>query len=187
MWGNENLYSKNCLEWGLTEPDGKKNSSSSLSMHGIIFPSNTQWVRRHSAATKGVMHLFDQSWWFCLIFWAKWDGLDINRCQKPPKNFLTPRGARGASKWGAARGTVFLKSVFLVFLVTFLQIWAEIDARNLTKSFLNSKGARGHSKLSSIYHMPHHVKKYTNAIRPMVSCIWIKWSPEANKPASFPN
>jgi hypothetical protein len=30
------------------------------------------------------------------------------------------------------------------------------------------------SKVSSIYHMPHHVKKYTNAIRPMVRCIWIK-------------
>ena len=54
---------------------------------------------KHSAATKGVMHLFDQSWWFCLIFWAKWDGLDINRCQKPPKIFFDPRGARGATHW----------------------------------------------------------------------------------------
>ena len=42
-----------------------------------------------------------------------------------------------------------------------------------------------HSKLSSIYHMPHHVKKYTNDIRPIFRCIWIKWKPEANKPASF--
>ena len=33
---------------------------------------------------------------------------------------------------------------------------------------------RTHSKLSSIYHMPLHAKKYTNAIRPMVRCIWIK-------------
>ena len=32
----------------------------------------------------------------------------------------------------------------------------------------------GHSKFSSIYQMPDHVKKYTNAIRPMVRCIWIK-------------
>jgi hypothetical protein len=39
----------------------------------------------------------------------------------PPKKILTPRGARGASKWEAAGGTVFLKSAFLVFLVIFLQ------------------------------------------------------------------
>ena len=31
-----------------------------------------------------------------------------------------------------------------------------------------------HSKLSSIYHMPDHVKKYTKSIRPMVRCKWIK-------------
>ena len=44
-----------------------------------------------------------------------------------------------------------------------------------------------HSKFRVIYHMPHHVKNYTNAIRPMVRCIWIKSSPEANKQASFQN
>ena len=44
-----------------------------------------------------------------------------------------------------------------------------------------------HSKFRPIYHMPHHVKNYTNAIRPMVRCIWIKSSPEANKQASFQN
>ena len=34
--------------------------------------------------SEGVMHLFDKNWWFWLIFWAKWDGLDITRCRKPP-------------------------------------------------------------------------------------------------------
>ena len=29
-----------------------------------------------------------------------------------------------------------------------------------------------HSKFRVIYHMPHHVKKYTNAIRPISRCIW---------------
>ena len=42
-----------------------------------------------------------------------------------------------------------------------------------------------HSKLSSIYHMPYHVKKYTIAIRSIFRCIWVKWKPEANKPARF--
>ena len=37
---------------------------------------------------------------------------------------------------GAAGGTVFLKSAFLIFLVIFLQTVAEIDARNLPKNFL---------------------------------------------------
>jgi len=59
------------------------------------------------------------------------------------KNFLTPRGARGASKQGAAGGPVFLRSAFLVFLVIFLQTWAKIDARNLQKNFLTPRGARG--------------------------------------------
>ena len=40
--------------------------------------------------------------------------------------------------------------------------------------FFKASIIKAHSKLSSIYHVPHHVKKYTNAIRPMVSCIWIK-------------
>ena len=83
----------------------------------------------HSAPTEGVMHLFDQNWWFWLIFWAKWDGLDLTRCQKPPQICLTPRGDRGASKRGVAEGPVFLKSAFLVFLVIFLQTWADIDVR----------------------------------------------------------
>ena len=57
------------------------------------------------------------------------------------KNFLTPRGARGASKWEAAGGTVFLKSAFLEFLVIFLQTSADIDARSLPKFFLTPRGA----------------------------------------------
>ena len=50
------------------------------------------WQTVHSAPTEGVMHLFDQNWWFWLIFWAKWDGLDLTRCQKPPQNFFDPQG-----------------------------------------------------------------------------------------------
>ena len=57
------------------------------------------------------------------------------------------------------------------------------SARNKRKSLTISI----HSKLSLIYHMPDNVKKYTNAIRPMVRCILIKWRPEANKPASIQN
>ena len=49
----------------------------------------------HYAPREGVMHLFDQNWWFCLIFWAKWDGLDLTRCQTPPKNFFDPQGGQG--------------------------------------------------------------------------------------------
>ena len=40
--------------------------------------------------------------------------------QNLPKFFLTPRGARGA-----AGGPFFPKSAFLVFLLIFLQTWAE--------------------------------------------------------------
>ena len=58
----------------------------------------------HTAATEGVMHLFDQNWWFCLIFWAKWDGLDINRCQKPPQNFFDPQGGQGGELLGQLGG-----------------------------------------------------------------------------------
>ena len=58
---------------------------------------------------------------------------------------------------------------------------------NQSKSEEKKCSTGQHSKLSSIYHMPNHVKKYTNAIMPMVSFIWIKWSPEANKLASFPD
>ena len=42
---------------------------------------------------------------------------------------------------GGPGGTVFLKSAFLVFLVIFLQTWAEIDARSLPKIFLIPRGA----------------------------------------------
>ena len=42
---------------------------------------------------------------------------------------------------GGPEGTVFLKSAFLVFLVIFLQTWAEIDARSLPKIFLIPRGA----------------------------------------------
>ena len=30
----------------------------------------------------------------------------------------------------------------------------------------------GHSKFRAIYHMPYHVKKYTNAVRPIFRWIW---------------
>ena len=59
------------------------------------------------------------------------------------KNFWLPGGPGGQVLWGTASqggGTVFLKSVFLVFLVIFLQTWAEIDARNLPKKMLIPRG-----------------------------------------------
>ena len=49
----------------------------------------------HYAHREGVMHLFDQNWRFCLIFLAKWDGLDLPRCQKPPKIFFDSQGGQG--------------------------------------------------------------------------------------------
>ena len=33
-------------------------------------------------------------------------------------------------------------------------------------------GQWSHNKLSSIYHMPHHAKNYTNSIRPIVSALF---------------
>ena len=53
------------------------------------------FIRMHSAPTEGVMHLFDPNWWFWLICWAKWDGLDLTRCQKPPQIFFDPQGGQG--------------------------------------------------------------------------------------------
>ena len=51
------------------------------------------------------------------------------------KHFFDPQGVQGCS-----RGPVFPKSAFLVFLIIFLQTWAEIDARNLPKKFLTPRG-----------------------------------------------
>ena len=62
------------------------------------------------------------------------------------KLFWYPRGTGGTVNGGPAGGTVFLKSAFLVFLVIFLQTWAEIDARNLPKIVLIPKVDRGDSK-----------------------------------------
>ena len=50
--------------------------------------------------------------------------LSLDRRQKHPKKFFDsqggPGGARGASKKGATRGTVFFKSTVLVLLVVIL-------------------------------------------------------------------
>ena len=78
---------------------------------------------------------------FLVIFLQTWAEIDARSL---PKNFLTPRGARGASnRGGAAGGSVFLKSAFLVFLVMFLQTWAEVDARTLPKVFCPPGGTGG--------------------------------------------
>ena len=63
-----------------------------------------------------------------VIFGNISSNLTLDRCQKHLKKYLTPMGARGAK-----RGTVFLKSNFLVLLVIFLQSWAEIDSWKLPK------------------------------------------------------
>ena len=84
-------------------------------------------------ATGGTVFLKSTFLVFLVIFLQTWAEIDARSL---PKIFLTPRGARGASKRGAAGGTVFLKSAFLEFLVIFLQTWAEIDARNLPKNVL---------------------------------------------------
>ena len=65
--------------------------------------------------------------------------LSWDRCQKPPKIFFAPRGASKCWPRGGGGG-VFLKSAFLVFLVIFLQTWAEIDAKNLPKIFWPTEG-----------------------------------------------
>ena len=62
------------------------------------------------------------------------------------KKIFWPPGGPGGRVIGAAGGPVFLKSAFLVFLVIFLQSWAEIDARSLPKIFFDPRGARGASK-----------------------------------------
>ena len=69
--------------------------------------------------------------------------LSWDKCQKPPKKIFDPQGDQGGQLSGAAGGTVLLKSVFLVFLVIFLQTWAKIDTRSLPKNFLDPRGARG--------------------------------------------
>ena len=60
-------------------------------------------------------------------------------------NFWLPGGPGGQVIWGGGQlgGPVFLKSAFLVFLVIFLQTWAEIDARHLPKMILTPRGAKG--------------------------------------------
>ena len=47
------------------------------------------------------------------IFGDILSNLSLDRCQKHPKKFLTPRGARGASKWGGSRGASFIKICIL--------------------------------------------------------------------------
>ena len=47
-------------------------------------------------------------WWFWLVSWAKWHGLDLTRCLKPPEIFFDPQGGPGGGLRGAARGPNFL-------------------------------------------------------------------------------
>ena len=69
------------------------------------------------------------SWYFWWYFFK----LELREMpEASQKKFWSP---------GGPGGTVFLKSAFLVFLVIFLQTWAEIDARSLPKFFLIPRGA----------------------------------------------
>ena len=46
-------------------------------------------------------------WWFWLVSWAKWHGLDLTRCLKPPEIFFDPQGGPGGGLRGAAGGPNF--------------------------------------------------------------------------------
>ena len=48
-----------------------------------------------------------QKWWFWLVSWAKWHGLDLTRCLKPPEIFFDPQGGPGGGLRGAAGGPNF--------------------------------------------------------------------------------
>ena len=76
------------------------------------------------------MHLFDQNWWFWLIFWANWDGLDLTRCQKPPQNFFDPQGGQGGKYTGGSRGATHsqMEHYFFSYLLT----W-EVDLIEILK------------------------------------------------------
>ena len=71
------------------------------------------------------------------IYW----NLSWYKCQKPPKKYFGSPGGR-VNGW-AAGGQLFLKPAFFVILVIFLLTWAEIDARNLPKKFLDPQGGQG--------------------------------------------
>ena len=58
-----------------------------------------------------------------VIFGNISSNLTLDRCQKHLKKIFDSHGCQGAK-----RGTVFLKSKFLVLLVIFLQTRAEIDS-----------------------------------------------------------
>ena len=70
----------------------------------------------YSAPTEGVIRGHEFIWPKLVIlniFWAKWDGLDITKCQKPPKFlFWIPKGPGKGGQLGAIFPKISILTIF---------------------------------------------------------------------------
>ena len=131
----------------------------------------------------GHFHAYKARWYpFWQLFYQFWLK-NYNRLQKILLNRISTITFSKLSVWQYVLFVPASPELYQILKVRYSAI--QILTQGLLCRILFSSPCLTHSKLSSIYHMPHHVKKYTNAIRPIFRCIWIKWKPEANKPASF--